>query len=135
MGCGASHGVSQFIPDFDQIKTKSPLQPASASFGHRLTGSARPGTPVPDSITQRHGSLAGPMVPTTSGDDDSRIEFSSWNSAHWRNCHVEGVPMPPDRRLHDRHLAMLNTFRGTKLCLIMPLHSSVRVGLDRYRDD
>mmetsp|Transcript_48721 Transcript_48721/g.114341 ORF Transcript_48721/g.114341 Transcript_48721/m.114341 type:complete len:170 (+) Transcript_48721:169-678(+) len=43
-------------------------------------------------------------------DDDGQREWSSWNSAHWKEEHPK-FPMPPDRRMHERHIRTLNQFQ------------------------
>ncbi|CAE7362598.1 unnamed protein product [Symbiodinium sp. CCMP2456] len=43
-------------------------------------------------------------------EDSEEAEWSSWDSAEWRDNHSE-KPQPPGRRLHDRHVRRLNEFR------------------------
>ena len=46
-----------------------------------------------------------------SEEDDFKIAWSSWDSAHWRGTYAKHGPQPPDRRLHEFHLHCLDQFR------------------------
>ncbi|CAE7473017.1 unnamed protein product [Symbiodinium sp. CCMP2592] len=121
MGCGAStsqvHPMpSGVLPSFDDLVSASQQQAiseADSQSGHRGHGfgivkrrKARPSGLV-DSCSER--TLIAPEEDET---EDAKPNWSSWDSSNWKTSHaVKGAPLPPDRRLHDRHLTILDQFQ------------------------
>ncbi|CAE7244844.1 unnamed protein product [Symbiodinium natans] len=56
-------------------------------------------------------SFEGTMVSQKDEEEDSKPVWSSMDSSTWATHCMRGAPMPPDRRVHERHLVVLDQFR------------------------
>ncbi|CAE7462561.1 unnamed protein product [Symbiodinium natans] len=71
----------------------------------------------PDNVQRQqrpNGHKLMPMKQTAGPKPLRKPQFdvdSSWDSATWRRQVPAGVPRPPDRALHEKHLNRLDLFR------------------------
>ncbi|CAE7358559.1 unnamed protein product, partial [Symbiodinium sp. CCMP2456] len=80
-----------------------------ASQRRRLHKKDSSGSAAKSALDLRGGTSTASLPGAASGvdDHDGQQEWSSWDSAHWKEEHSK-FPMPPDRRMHERHVRTLN---------------------------
>ncbi|CAE7284028.1 unnamed protein product [Symbiodinium necroappetens] len=119
MGCGASasqvHPMpSGIVPSFHDLVSARQQQTISEAAarhsGHGL-GLAVKRRPQPCSFLDTRCDSGLTIVPEEVETEDTKPSWSSWDSSHWKSSHLVGAPSPPDRRLHDRHLHILDQFQ------------------------
>ncbi|CAE7750516.1 unnamed protein product [Symbiodinium sp. CCMP2592] len=120
MGCGASasqvHPMpSGVVPSFHDLVSASQQQTisdmAEQHRGHGL-GLVLKRPPQPGFFLDTRCDSGLTIIPEEVETEDTKRSWSSWDSSNWKSSHpVKGAPLPPDRRLHDRHLHILDQFQ------------------------
>ena len=120
MGCGAASGQGTKVhPEIQPKRGRADLQQVFQAFpeydvplpaSNRRTEShhSKEATKGRDSKL-KPGFDSAAALPTED-PEEAEADWSSWDSAEWRDNHSE-KPQPPGRRLHERHVRQLNEFR------------------------
>ena len=105
MGCVASATpiTAQRPADFDNLRTRAQEPRLDADLGKVPENSKTGSAPC----QQLHVIKTGDKLDVAKAS--CQRVLSSWDSAAWADA-PDGVPLPPDRRLHEKHLTQMQTF-------------------------
>ena len=118
MGCGASTAtvqptqqrLRQVVPSSGELWEASQQQTISEAAGGPEVKRQEAIRKASAKHLAQRGSGSTVLSPEDE-DEDSKPGWSSWDSSTWKINYVRGAPMPPDRRLHECHLCVLNRFQ------------------------